>query len=206
MSHYDIQDGRNIVEADDEWDSGIEFTPNSNTYKLVRALLSEADRVDGDIEDVYDAHHIGTASGDDLDKLGSLVNTSRKTGEEDAAYRARIKAEFRAATIATTFEEFIEFVSEVLGTNPDNVDLFTNYGGSPAIVDVSADTTVYNNAALTPTQLKDIFGSGVPAGHEVNVIEGGTFRLKSDGDTDDPDKGLTSDAITTGGTLAEDLV
>lgn len=206
MSHFDLQEGRNITEADQEWDSGIEFTPQSNTYKLVRALLSEAERIDGGLEDIYDAQHIDTATGDDLDKLGDLVNISRKTGESDATYRARVKAEFRAATIGTTFEQFIEFVSAVLATDPDNVDLFTNYGGRPATVDVSADTQVYNNAALTPTQLKDVLGSGVPAGHEVRVIEGGTFQLKADGDTDDPTKGLTSDGISSGGTLAGDLI
>lgn len=206
MSHFDLQDERNIAEADAEWESGIAFTPQSNTYKLLRALLSEADRIDGDLEDVYDSSHIDTASGDNLDKLGDLVNTSRQTGETDAAYRARVKAEFRAATIGTSFEEFIEFVAAVLATDPDNIDLFTNYGGRPAVVDVSTNTSVYDDAALTPTQLKDVFGSGVPAGHEVRVIEGGTFQLKADGDTDDPDKGLTSDVISSGGTLAEDLL
>jgi len=206
MSHLDLHDGRNIAEADAEWGSGIAFTPQSNTYKLLRALLSEAGRIDDDLKDVYDSSHIDTASGDNLDKLGDLVNISRKTGESDAAYRARVKAEFRAATIGTSFEEFIEFVAVVLDTNPDNVDLFTNYGGRPAVVDVYTNTSVYNNAALTSTQLKDVFGSGVPAGHEVRVIENGTFQLKVDGDTDDPDKGLTSDAISSGGTLAEDLL
>jgi len=45
----------------------------------------------------------------------------------------------------------------------------------------------------------------VPAGHSVNVEVSVTFELKSDGQTDDADNGLTSDVIQTGGTLTEDL-
>jgi len=202
----DLTDDRNINTAQDEWDSGIEFSPNSNTYKLIRALLTEANRIDDDLEEIYDQHHVNTATGDDLDKIGDLVDVSRKTGESDSRYRARIKARFRAATIDTTFDQFSEFVASVLNTNIDNIDFLTNYGSRPATVSVSTQGNVYDAVNLTPTELKDLFGAGVPAGHTVRVLEGGTFRLKVDGESDDPDKGLTSDSVSSGGTLAADLV
>jgi len=203
---YDITDNRNIAEAESEWGSGIAFGPGTNTYRLMKSLLTEADRVDEDLEDIYNQHHVNTATGDDLDKIGDLVNIDRNTGESDGRYRARIKGKFRAATIGTTFDEFAEFTASVLNTNIDNIDFLTSYAARPAVVSVSAQGSVYNSINLTPSEIKDVLDDGVPAGHEVRVLEGGTFRLKADGDTDDLDKGLTSDGISTGGTLAADLV
>jgi len=202
----EITDNRNVTEADAEWESGIAFGPNTNTYRLVRALVSQYDRIDENLEDIYDQHHVNSATGDDLDKIGNLVNIDRKTGESDSRYRARIKGKFRASTIGTTFDEFAEFTASVLNTNISNIDFLTSYGARPAAVSVSAQGSVYNNVNLTASEIRDILDDGVPAGHEVRVLEGGTFQLKADGDTDDPDRGLTSDAISTGGTLAADLI
>lgn len=202
----DIPDERNITEAFDQWDSGIEFGPGSNTYRLVDALLSQADRIDDDLEAVYDQQHINSATGENLDKFGNLVNVSRQTGESDARYRVRIKARLRAATIEPTFDQFVQFVASVLNTSNENIGFTTNYGGDPATVTVSAPQDIYDSVALTESEVADILGEGVPAGHEVQALVGGTFRLRSDGEISDPDKGLTSDSISTGGTLAEDIV
>jgi len=206
MTDGDITDDRNIAEADSEWDSGIAFSPDNNTYALMRALLTEADRIDSNLEEIYDQHHVNSATGDDLEKIGDLVNVRRQTGESDNRYRARIKGKFRAATTDTTFDQFVEFTASVLSTEISNVEFLTSYGARPATVDVAADTSVYDGVDLLPSELTDILDDGVPAGHRVRVLERGTFRLKADGDTDDPDKGLTSDGISTGGTLAADLI
>jgi len=88
----------------------------------------------------------------------------------------------------------------------ENIDISTNYSGNPATVSVFANPQVYESSALSAQEISEILGGGVPAGHSVNAQESGTFRLISDGESNDPDKGLTSDSIETGGTLAADLV
>lgn len=201
-----ISDNQNIKEAEAVWDSGIEFASGSNTHRLMRALLSQADRMDDDLEEIYEQHHINSATREELDAFGKLVNVKRKSGEPDDKYRSRIKATFRASTIGTTFDQFTEFCATVIDTDIDNLNFTTPYDNNPATVVVGADSDVYDNATLTPTEVQTLLESGVPAGHAVSIVEGGTFRLKSDGDTDDPDKGLTSDSISSGGTLSEDLV
>jgi len=206
MTDGNITDDRNIAEADSEWDSGIAFSPGNNTYALMRALLTEADRIDSDLEDIYDQHHVNTATGDDLEKIGDLVNVRRQTGESDNRYRSRIKGKFRAATTDTTFDQFVEFTASVLSTEISNVEFLTSYGARPATVGVATDSSVYDSLSLSASNLADLLDDGVPAGHRVRVLERGTFRLKQDGDTDDPDQGLTGDRISTGGTLAADLI
>lgn len=206
MSDHELSDKRNLSESDNAWESGIAFGPGTNTYRLMRALLSEADRIDNDLEDIYEQHHINSATGRDLGKIGDLVNVPRQTGESDARYRARIKARFRASTIGTNYDEFTEFVAAVLNTDIDNISFLTSYGANPAAISVAANSSVYDSVSLTPEDLQTLLGAGVPAGHEVEILEGGTFRLKADGDTDQPEQGLTSDSISSGGTLAADLL
>lgn len=200
-----ITDDRNLSGAARNWDSPLAIAPGSNMRALVSALLSEADRMDSDLEDIYAAQHINSATDGDLDTWGRLVRVDRKTGEGDDSYRARIKAEFRQSTIGTTFDEFTEFSAAVLNTDISNLDFTLEHDRTPATVLVGADASVYNNINLSNSDVVELLGGGVPAGHAVRVIERGTFEVKADGATDDADKGLTSDGITTGGTLGRDV-
>lgn len=205
MVHID-NERENINTAQREWDSSIEFGERSNTYKLVRALLSEADRIDDDLEEIYHSHHINNATGEELEEFGQLINTPRNTGESDEKYRTRVKTNFAQAKTQTTYDSFVEFTATILATAYDNLEFETNYSGNPATVVVRADASVFDNLQITNQEAVDLIGGGIPAGHEVLVEESGTFRLKVDGDTDEADKGLTSDGINTGGTLAQDVI
>lgn len=204
MAHGDDRD--NITTAVNEWDSSIEFGPTSNTRSLVKALLSQANRIDDTLDAIYHSHNINSATGDELKKFGRLANTQRKSGEGDDKYRARIKAELAQARTGTDFDSFVQFTSSVLNTDSENLVFSTNYEINSATVTVGASPPVFDDAPLTTQEVVDVIGGGVPAGHTVKVQERGTFRLKTDGEVSDADKGLTSDTITTGGTLAQDLV
>ena len=50
----------------------------------------------------------------------------------------------------------------------------------------------------------EFLSEAVPAGHNARAFEGGGFRLKSSGDSDDQDKGLAGDGTSTRGTLARE--
>jgi len=206
MVHEEIAENRNVTKAAREWDSAIDFSPYANTYKLLNSLLSQADETDNILDRVYHAHQIESAKGKELEQFGKLVNVQRNGGEPDSRYRTRIKAEFAQSRTETTFNDFVEFTASILGTNIANIDISTNYSGNPATVSVFANPQVYESSALSAQEISEILGGGVPAGHSVNAQESGTFRLISDGESNDPDKGLTSDSIETGGTLAADLV
>jgi hypothetical protein len=205
--NYDrLEDNRNIVEAESEWESAVAFSDGSNTYRLVRTLLTLYDSVDENIEDVYEQTHINSATGAELDQFGELVNVERKTNGSDNKYRARIKAFFRASTIGTTYNQFTEFVAETLNSDIQNFTFTTPHTNQPATVVVAAQGSVYQSVGFSNEEIVELLSKGVPAGHEVTVVEGGTFSLKSDGDGDDPDKGLTSDSIETGGTVAGEII
>jgi len=203
MSH-DIPDDRNTAEALNEWDSSIAFDERSNTYKLLEALFEPLDTLDDNIDEVYHDQHINTAEGGALEQFGNLVQTQRRTGETDDTYRARIKAAFRTGNIGTTFDEFAQFCASVLDTDIQNLNFAQNLAANEATITVGADQQVYDNADLTAETVKDILEDGVPAGHAVEIVSGGTFRLREGGDAPEPEKGLSGDGVE-GGTLATTL-
>lgn len=203
MAH-EYEDRRNTAEASNAWENrGIEFTETSNTYQLMRALLSYADDYDDRLSETHASQHINTAGGDHLDRIGELVQLGRKSGEPDGKYRARLKVQFRVGSITPTFDNFAEFSAAVLDTSVDDVE-FHFPSDKSATVRVSADESVYEDAALTSDEAAEFLARAVPAGHAVEALQSGSFRLKSDGDSDDPSRGLTSDTTSDGGTLAED--
>lgn len=206
MAHNEFTDGRNINKAEEEWSGGVEFGPQSNMQALVRSLLSEADRIDDDLEDILESSHIDTASGDELDKFGALVQLDRLSAEPDGKYRIRIKAELAQARTQTDYDDFVEFCGAVLGTNTDNIGISTNYEALPAVVTLRAQKEVFDDVQLTDEEAVDIIDGGIPAGHEVQIQTAGTFFVKADGDADTAENGLTSDSISTGGALAADLL
>lgn len=200
-----IPNDRNITTVEQSWDSSIEIGTGSNMQKLIRALLSQANRIDAELEEVYEQQHINSATGKNLDHFGELINVSRNGNEPRDKYRARIKAEFAQSRIGTDFNSFTEFCASILNTQISNIEFSTNYAANAATVVVSANPSIYTSSSLNTQDVSDLLSNGVPAGHEVVIQEAGTFRLKSDGESDTASNGLTSDSIETGGTLAADL-
>lgn len=205
-SVVDYSEDRNIRTAEQNWDSALAFAKQSNTYKLINALTSKYGSIDRDIEDIYKQIHIDTATGRQLDQFGELVSVERKYNESDDKYRARIKSTFRASTIGTTYDEFTRFCSTVLNRNVEDITFVTNYLTDSATIIIQGESSIYDESIFTQSEIIDLLNKGVPAGHEVDIaVEGGSFILKSDGETDDASKGLTSDTIDTGGTIYEEI-
>lgn len=280
VENYNVvqDDERNIKEAEQSWDYALTFNTQSNNKKLFRTFSSLLNKFDSDINEIYNAQHINSTTGYDLNKFGGLVDVNRKSDEinsdeyiygfpfgdtlennetftvkgneryflqqditingllevngkilsqsgfngagvisgsgsivgdadvfSEDKFRARIKATFRASTMGTTFDQFVEFTTSVLSTDFDNIDFITQYDSKPASVTVRANEFVFNSVGFSSEDIDTLLNKGVPAGHAVNVKLSGTFEVKADGTTDDPDKALTSDSIQTGGTLAADI-
>ncbi len=199
-----ITEGRNPDNSISEWDIPATIQKESNNYALLRSLLQPADAIDGSLELIYNSHHINTAAGENLDKIGNFVGVQRESDELDARYRTRIKARSRAGTIEPTTDNFTDFISAILETDSDNFRLIPQQF-RPEVV-ISAQSEIWQQRELTNETVIELLENAVPAGHSVSVQEEGTFALRTDGETNDPSKGLTSDSIETGGTLASDLV
>lgn len=194
--------------AKDEFDNqGIYSGPDSNTRRVMRTLLSGIESLAIDTRDIKDAHHIKTAHGKQLDRIGQLVGVRRNAGENDKRYRLRIILGFRLNAATATFDELAQFMGVLLDIDPSDLEYTFDPEKLPCTMLVGGPTEVFSSSPLTPSEIRDFAGQTIEAGHRVTLEQIGTFIVIDDSDpTNDPETGLTSDAdLTVGGTLSADI-
>lgn len=190
----------------DVWDNpGIPLRGNNLTFS--GTLAEEKDAVRRQVDFIREARHIGDASGQQLDEIGSLAGIKRKEDEADNRYRARIIAVLVAGRSEGTFDDIIYGVATILDTTIDRIEIDKAWQRSPSSV---ATALIYvrredlDNSALTTSDLTTVLKDIVFAGHDIEVrAQGSTpFLLIDDTQVSNPENGLTADGISTGGGLS----
>lgn len=188
---------------------GLAFYPGSNMYSLMTAIATEYDRQIEQAGKVSAATKINTAEDDVLDKLGFAVGLPRETGESDERYRVRIKLRYRLNSIEGTMDEIAQFTAAMVGTPASEMDFTTDFNAESATLTINAQSDVWDGSVLTRQEIENFAGQVVSGGHRVTLEDSGTFILTSDSlltqQGNIVEYGLTSDAISTGGTLASDI-
>lgn len=153
-----------------------------------------------DVDDLLSARFIGSSAGRVLSRHGDNIGVSRKEGEGDAKYRKRLKAKIAAGRSSGTAKDLFQAAATIFDVSKEDVELVYV---SPATCRFRVPTEAITESPLTSSELVEALGEAVPAGHDVEVTESVTnpFTLKSVGDSDNADLGLTSDSISTGGRL-----
>lgn len=193
----------NTDELISEWDLTVVYPfEDTNLYGLLSGLAAAYDDIDDAVQDLLEQRHVETATGRSLELLGDLADVSRQSGESDDKYRKRIIASFRAGLSGTTFEDLLSFLEFILEIDDETIEISQDTG---ARVSVNLPSNAVTQSPLTSSEITQLSEDVVPAGHTISLVQSGTFEVKADGTTDDPDKGLTSDSISTGGTLSEDI-
>jgi hypothetical protein len=174
--------------------------------RFAGTLAERDDTIFRHLDAIREARHIGDAAGVQLDRIGKLVGVRREEDERDARYRARISGTAIAGRSSGTFNDLLRATATIVETSESRVELQTEFSTDPATAFVYVRTADLQDSALTTSDLKSILEDAVLAGHRVEVIEQGAnpFTVINDTQTNDPDKGLTSDGISTGGGLVSD--
>lgn len=120
-----VTNTNNEQEIIDNWNHPINLFEEENLYKLLEVVALENNRIDLDIEEVYDDKFLGSATGEELEKIGDLVGVNRKTAEGDEKLRKRIQGEFIAQASDTTFETFASATLSILESNPRATEIKT---------------------------------------------------------------------------------
>jgi hypothetical protein len=189
------------------WDNpGIPF--RGNNVRFAEAIGEEKDAVLRQLDRIKQSHHIKDAGGTQLDRIGEVANISRRDGESDAEYRSRIIGTLSAGRSSGTFSDLLDTTATVLGVKKERVELQYGWkaGADVATAYIYVRRADIDNVALSLQDLTDILKDAVLAGHDVEVIERGAnpFTVIDDSMVNDPDRGLTSDSISTGGGLVSD--
>ena len=185
----------------------MSVTESSNSRQFLEALLTELDRFDEDLTDVLEAHHLDTATGEELGKIGNLGDIQRRDGESDEAYRERIRANLAVGNSDGTFEDLVQLSGLVLQTNETNITINTDISQDPVAL-VSVDKNIVSERTsndFDKQNLVDVLNKSVSAGHVVYIESVGTFQLSSDTYNPPDGTGLTNDSGADGGTLGETI-
>lgn len=185
---------------------GLPYEEGEGNERFAGALSEKAAWVERALDQIREARHIDDAAGTQLDNIGDLAGLRRREGELDPQYRARIKATVIAGRSGGTFRDILDAMVSILDTSYERVQLVRD-DAAIAVCEITIQTTDIDNSPITQQDLTDAAQDMVLAGHDVTVVQSNqnAFTLKSDGETDDADLGLTSDGISTGGTLVEDI-
>jgi hypothetical protein len=186
-----------------EWDLTVIYPfEDTNLYGLLSGLAAAYDDIDEAVQDLLEQRHVETATGRSLELLGDLADVSRQSGESDDKYRKRIVASFRAGLSGATFEDLLSFLEFILEIDGETIEISQDTG---ARASVNLPSNAVTQSPLTSSEITQLSEDVVPAGHTISLVQSGTFEVKADGTANDPDKGLTSDSISTGGTLSQDI-
>lgn len=99
-------------------DNAYNKDKDSNINKILSSISTELDDFINEMDKVRNAKFIEYASGEDLDKLGALLNLKRFSNEGDLNFRGRIKARVPSFIGGGTIESIKQVIQNFLGVEP----------------------------------------------------------------------------------------
>lgn len=156
-------------------------TRDPNLYALLGVTATENERLDLDIESLYDQRFLDSATGRELEKIGAEVGEDRQSGETDAHYRARIKAAYGALASDATFDDLAATARNTLDAGPSEISILSaNETSEDKVVQLSVDGALFDNSPLTASELAEYLSDAVSADARVEIVVGGTFAFDGD--------------------------
>lgn len=150
----------------------VDLSPQSTARKFSTAVLYVLDQMDRDLLAILDAHHLRTATGVELDRLGRLVEANRREGERDRYFRQRIRAEGGLKRMQPTFENLAPYVTfTLIESDYSTVSFVSDLDANPATFEVSAPSTAWGSATLDRSDIDDYAERALPAGHAFKRTE-----------------------------------
>lgn len=163
---------KDIIE---NWNHPIDPHESTNLHSLIEVIASENERIDVELDDLYDERFLDTATGHELEKIGQLIGIKRKEGESNEKLRTRIKAGFSAAASDTTYESFASASLSILDTNPSAINIKTPPQSGSKVVEIEIDGKVINDNILNESEVSLLLNKSLSIDARVDVVITGTF-------------------------------
>ncbi|MCZ0859957.1 hypothetical protein O0S10_01780 [Methanocorpusculum sp. MG] len=130
-----MKDAEKIAEEMSSWlSSGVSRDPGSVMRRLLEVpAIQFAGCLDA-MDDILASRWVEDAWGASLDAVGARFTIDRMAGESDAAYRARIEHTIAMRLSYGTVADVQRFVGDMLGLDPDAVEVIESYVQQPNAV------------------------------------------------------------------------
>lgn len=161
----DVTDARQTFE---EVQPAARIRSGNPVHNLLDVYVQRLTDIDTTVEDLYDQKYIDTATGEELERLGRNVGVERKTGENDAKLRLRVKAGYETATSDGTYEDIAQTALIVLDADPSQVDIDTARDTADyATALVRANSSVISASPFTTAEIESLLSDAAVGGHRI---------------------------------------
>lgn len=173
----------NIDDLIDNFDYPKPLNSNPTIYGLLGVFGEETNRLDLDIEHLYDQRFLDTATGNELRKLAEEVGLKRRDEETDEHLRRRIYAEYAVHRSDTTYDQFASAIQNITGASDTQVDITTPPNTSNnKVVDVTLPLNVIDGSPLAGSEIREYLSKALSVDARAEVFIEGTFGFVGDED------------------------
>jgi len=154
-------------------DTVIDVESGGELHDIEAALAEELDRISFQSRLPVLDHTVATALGGALDRIGLLLNVTRRSGESDASLRQRIVLAGMASIASGTTNELMQLTAEAYEVDVDSNDLSfpIDLEDDPATFKVEVDSQTAREATLGADTINTILEGATAAGHKVEIEE-----------------------------------
>jgi len=161
--------------------AGVEIDADDPLAALLRTLVSQYRRVDSEIDGVYGERFINSATGRELELLGANVGVDPRTGESEAAFRARVRAGYLIAISDGTFNAIARAARALFDADADEITLDGPPATSGGVGRVIVSAVRLDEAPLTQTEAATTLTDAAPLGHRIEVLSDDAFLFGESG-------------------------
>ena len=173
---------------------------------LLDAFAAEIEELEEAIDEVEQSKFVDDADGEQLDKLATIFDRERQTGESDSRYRIRVQTALRELLGDGTIDEVKGAISVLLDDDREDIVVEEPYDVEPARMDISVWEESLNNRDVEVEEFDEFVAGLAATGVTVETLALGTFMHATEGEdpTEDGEKrGYASiEDPETGGTYA----
>ena len=162
----DIEEARAIFEAQ----APIRVEQDDPLYDWLTLIVNELNRIDTDIDTLFDNRFLATAHGAHLERLAQNVGIDRKTGEGDDKLRQRARAGYAAAVSTGSYEGVARVALLALDASPGEVSLVrTEDTTDDATTVVKTPSNVIDDSPLSESEILAILEDAIIGGHRIEI-------------------------------------
>lgn len=139
----------------------------SSNYKILKIVGNRVDELDTSIQELDNATNVQTAdTSEQLKEHSKLVDLKKRQGESREQFRSRIIGKFQLLTSEGTIEDLFIFISEVLGTNVEDIR-YNEFGDFH--IKISIPGPDIRNSSLTNDDIVETLKILLPAGYNIET-------------------------------------
>lgn len=151
--------------------------PANTGTAILKTLKRQLDRLDIEIDELYEERFVDTANGEHLERIAARYDLDRKRGESDEKLRLRTKAARLVAQSRGTYQDIATVALALLDGDPEQVDLVRpSESGERGTGIIRVSSTLLDETPFTEDELNTILTDAAIGGHRIVIEQKDAFR------------------------------